>query len=179
MGKGRRAKSPQGRIVGPECVSSGRAVPTQVSCVSETARTVHGSTVTLIALCCISGHRLKSFSPNDPQDASLGGVKGRGAVAAGVGGSVVLRTPGRRFCGVSVWCNKSWLRLRAAQALQWQRELAQHALPGLGFLPFPSRSFRSAIGARSLFLPAVSDEIMRLICMKCVYWESKTDALLF
>ena len=30
-------------------------------------------------------HRLKSFSPNNSQDASLEGRKGRGAVAAGVG----------------------------------------------------------------------------------------------
>ena len=68
--------------------------------------------------------------------------------------------PGHRFCGASVWCNaKSWLRLRVAQALWWQREPPQSTLRGRGFLSFPSRCFRSAIGARSLCRPVVSGEI--------------------
>lgn len=104
--KGLRATSPQGRIVGPECVSSRQAVLTSgLSCVRNCRRSVHGSTLILIALCCISRHRLKSFSPNNSQDASLEGRKGRGAMAGGVGRLRCSEYLGRRFYGVSVWCD--------------------------------------------------------------------------
>ena len=99
--KGWRAKSPQGRVVGPEYVSSGRAVLTSdLSCVRNCRRRVHGSTRILIALCCISGHRLKSFFPNNFQDVFLEGEEGEGRLGSRCGGgSVVLSTPGVGFAG--------------------------------------------------------------------------------
>ena len=118
--KGWRAKSPQDRIVGPACVSSGQAVLTSgLLCVRNYRRSFHGSTLILITLCCISGHRLKSLFPNNFQDVFLEGEEGEGRLGSRCGGgSIVLSTPGVGFVGCQCGVNDTpWLRLRVAQTL--------------------------------------------------------------
>ena len=107
MGKGRRAKSPQGRIIGPECVSSGQAVLTScLLCVRNCRRGFHGSTLILITLCCISGHRLKSFFPNNFQDVFLEREEGEGRLGSRCGGgSIVLSALGVGFVGCQCGVN--------------------------------------------------------------------------
>lgn len=78
----------------------GRLYSPQVLCVRNYRRSFHGSTLILITLCCISGHRLKSFFPNNFQDVFLEGEEGEGRLGSRCGGgSVVLSTPGVGFAG--------------------------------------------------------------------------------
>ena len=117
--KAQRAKSPQDRTVGPECVSSVQAVLTSGLVCQKLQGSFHGSTLILITLCCISDHRPKSFFPNNFRDAFLEGEEGEGRLGSSCGGgSVVLSTPGVGFVGCQCGVNhKSWLRLRVAQTL--------------------------------------------------------------